>query len=60
MIKSWTTNGSGITDINGQMNLRGFGGTYDITITDPKTGKIWKRQATVKEQETNQTKIILD
>ncbi len=60
LIKSWTTTGWWLTDSEGKVNFRGFGGTYDVTITDPKTGLTWKRETTVKEQETNLVTIVLD
>ncbi|MBI4295658.1 MAG: hypothetical protein HY667_00930 [Chloroflexi bacterium] len=60
LIKKWTTTGWRLTDSKGQVSFRGFGGTYEITVTDPKTSRTWKREATIKEQEANPVTIVLD
>lgn len=35
LIASWTTNGSATTDENGVLEIRGFAGDYEITVTQP-------------------------
>ena len=60
LIKSWTTTGWWLTDSDGKVSFRGFGGNYDVIITDPKTGLTWKREAIIKEQETNLVSTVID
>lgn len=59
LIRSWTTSGTGVTDADGQVRFRGFGGVYKMTVTDPKTGKIQKQEFKVEEQKTNSFTITL-
>ncbi len=35
LLASWTTRGSGVTDENGELAIRGYGGEYDLEITTP-------------------------
>ena len=60
LIKSWTTTGTSLTDIEGQLSFRGFGGTYEVTISDPKTGLSRKQEITVEEQKHNFITIVFD
>jgi GH35 family endo-1,4-beta-xylanase len=60
MFNSWTTHGSHKTDTTGTIAFRGFGGVYELTITDPETGVILERTVSVKEQHTNTISIIVD
>lgn len=60
LIKSWTTTGWWLTDSNGKVSFRGFGGTYDVTITDPKTGRTKKQEIKVDEQKRNSITIVFD
>ncbi len=50
LIKEWTTTGDGKTDQDGALAFRGFGGDYEIQITDPKTGGRMYAQVHVTEQ----------
>ena len=52
--------GTGLTDSNGQFGFRGFGGTYEATISDPETGLIKKEELTVEEQKHNLITIVFD
>lgn len=38
LTKNWFSKGKGVTDSKGRLKIRGFGGSYDITVTDPKSG----------------------
>ncbi len=49
LIASWTTSGTGTTDANGELLLRGFGGDYDVTVTTP-SGQSWKSKVHVHER----------
>ena len=60
LIKSWTTNGVGMTDEKGQVSFRGFGGTYEVVVSDPETGLSKKQEVTVEEQKDNLITIVLD
>ena len=60
LIKSWMTTGTGVTNGKGQINFRGFGGTYEVTITNPETGLSQKQQITIEEQKDNLITIVLD
>lgn len=50
LIKEWTTTGDGETDQDGLLTFRGFGGDYEVQITDPKTGGRMYAQVHVTEQ----------
>ena len=60
LIKSWTTTGTGVTDEKGQVSFRGFGGTYEVIISDPETGLSKKQKVTVEEQNDNLITIMLE
>lgn len=60
LIRSWTTSGTAVTDANGQVSFRGFGGTYEVTVTDPKTGLSKKQEFQVHEQQPNSLTIKLE
>ena len=49
MIKNWTTNGTAVTDEEGQISFRGFGGTYEVVVNDPETGLSKKQEIAVQE-----------
>jgi GH35 family endo-1,4-beta-xylanase len=36
LMDEWTTKADSVTDANGQVDFRGFQGTYDITLTPPR------------------------
>lgn len=52
LIESWATSGSGVTDSNGEYNLKGFAGNYDVTVRTPE-GKKLRTTIHVSEQKTN-------
>ncbi|MEI6291079.1 MAG: hypothetical protein WCP19_11660 [Chloroflexota bacterium] len=52
LIHQWTSSGDGQTDSSGTMTFRGFGGDYDIQITNPKTGETMHTTVHVKEQQS--------
>jgi len=60
LIQSWTTTGIGITDEKGQISFRGFGGTYEVIITDSKTGLSKQQKITIDEQKDNLITIVFD
>lgn len=60
LIRSWTTSGTAVTDANGQVGFRGFGGIYEVTVTDPKTDLSKKQEFQVQEQLSNSLTIKLD
>ncbi|HPO14250.1 MAG TPA: endo-1,4-beta-xylanase [Candidatus Hydrogenedentes bacterium] len=56
---SWTTSSAqGTTTSSGIVTLRGFGGTYDVTITPPSGSSITK-QVTITERTTTTLNIAL-
>lgn len=59
LIQSWTTHGEQITDSNGRITFRGFGGIYTVAITD-ENGFIYNTTLEVKEQQSNTAFIIVD
>lgn len=52
LIRSWTTQGEGVTDPNGQLQIHGFGGKYDAVITDPATRAWMKTVFEIQEQQS--------
>ena len=52
LIQGWTTTGAGVTDSNGVMSLRGFGGEYEIVVSDPNTGESMITRLHVTEQKS--------
>lgn len=52
LIQGWTTTGAGVTDENGVMSLRGFGGEYEIEVSDPSTGESMTTRVHVTEQKS--------
>jgi len=58
LIKNWTTSGTAITNENGQINIRGFGGVYEVTMTDPRTGKSQKQEIEIQEQTQNTIRLV--
>jgi len=60
LIRSWTTIGTGLTDRNGQITFRGFGGSYQVVITNPDTGLSKKQEIKIEEQKDNLMTIVLD
>jgi uncharacterized protein (TIGR03437 family) len=58
LFNSWTTSGTGQTGSDGTLYFRGFGGTYDIAVTD-SFGRVWNNQAHVPEgQVTTLTTVV--
>jgi len=60
LIKGWTTSGMGFTDEKGQISFRGFGGTYEVLVTDPETGLSKRQEITIEEQKDNPIAIVID
>ena len=60
LINNWTTNGTGVTDDNGELMFRGFGGAYEIIISDPETGISIQREVVIEEQNDNVFTFVLD
>ncbi len=60
LTEGWTTSGTGITDSWGQVSFRGFGGTYEVTVTDPGTGRSKKQEVRVDEQRNRAVVISFD
>jgi len=58
LFQSWKTNGTGITNENGEISFRGFGGDYEINVTDRNTGKSVTQVVKVEEQKSNAVTII--
>lgn len=56
LIDSWHTSGTGITDNNGELGLKGFAGDYEISV-ETASGQNLKTQIHVSEQQTTQTEI---
>ncbi len=52
LMHAWTTVADGATDGNGQFAFRGFGGTYDITVTGPG-GQTTVQQVTLNADSSN-------
>ena len=60
LIKGWTTSGMGFTDEKGLISFRGFGGTYEVLVTDPETGLSKRQEITIEEQKDNPIAIVID
>ncbi|MFH1032299.1 MAG: endo-1,4-beta-xylanase [Chloroflexota bacterium] len=60
LINSWMTSGTSVTNDKGQVTFRGFGGTYDVTVTDIKTGLSKKQEVKIEEQKLNSITIVFD
>ena len=60
LIQSWTTNGTEVTDEKGQISFRGFGGKYEVVVSDPETGLSKEQEIDVEEQNNNLITIVLD
>jgi GH35 family endo-1,4-beta-xylanase len=58
LFKSWTTSSNGVTDANGELTLQGFGGKYEIVITDPNTKASMKTTFDVQEQKSETAQIV--
>ena len=56
LIDSWTTTGTGVSDSNGNYNLSGFAGDYNITVSTPD-GHSFKAMLHVTEQKTSKFTI---
>ena len=56
LIASWTTNGSAATDENGVLEIRGFAGDYEITVTQ-QDGTQTSSIVHICEQQDSQTEI---
>jgi hypothetical protein len=57
LIERWTTTGESVTDNNGVTTFRGFGGEYEVEITDPVSGKKMVTQVHVTEQNSTSETI---
>jgi endo-1,4-beta-xylanase len=60
LIHSWTTHGTQVTDANGRIAFRGFGGLYEVNVTDNETGLVYTGTLEVKEQKINDIHIVID
>ena len=40
LLASWTTHGVGMTDQDGELEIRGFGGRYDLRVTTPRGAEL--------------------
>jgi GH35 family endo-1,4-beta-xylanase len=60
LIRSWTTNGHSVTDARGQVVFRGFGGVYQVTVTDRESGLDLSLKIAVKERQSHQAYIVFD
>lgn len=60
LINNWTTNGTGVTDDNGELMFRSFGGAYEIIVSDPETGISIQREVVIEEQNDNVFTFVLD
>ncbi len=58
LMDSWTTTGTGMTSSDGALHIRGYGGTYELVITDPSTGARMKTQAEITEQMTQTATLV--
>lgn len=56
LINSWTTSCTGKTDENGEFELRGFAGDYEVTLETAK-GRTFETLIHVNEQQTNEITI---
>lgn len=52
LIKSWTTSGETVTDGNGILSFRGFGGNYELEIVNPDDGASMFTQVHLSEQDS--------
>lgn len=59
LIENWTTTGTGVTDENGQVTFRGFGGTYEVVVSDPETALSMEQEIIIEEQENNVLTLVL-
>ena len=59
LIKSWTTKGQDITDENGSLTFRGYGGDYELTIT-AQDGCVFHTRIHVTEGQTNVLDLTVD
>ncbi len=59
LIRGWTTNDAGVTDIEGRLRLRGFAGDYQVTVRDTLTGEATTLPARIREGELDTLTIDL-
>jgi hypothetical protein len=57
LVKNWTTTGEGVTDVNGAIIFKGFGGGYEIEIIDPVNRASMVTQVHVTEQKSTSAAI---
>jgi len=60
LIENWTTTGTGVTDENGQVTFQGFGGTYEVVVSDPETGLGMEQEIVIEEQKNNVFTLVLE
>ncbi|MDF1499831.1 MAG: hypothetical protein P1P76_05110 [Anaerolineales bacterium] len=51
MIRSWTNSGQGILNSEGQIEILGFGGEYEVVIEDPETDRRMATNVHLREGE---------
>ncbi|MBT9557410.1 MAG: hypothetical protein IV100_15325 [Myxococcales bacterium] len=59
LIRGWTTNTSGATDLEGRLRLRGFAGDYQVTVRDALTGEATTLPARIREGELDTVYVDL-
>jgi len=57
LIGSWKTTGTGVTNENGEFELRGFAGDYDITLVS-SDGRSCRTKIHIFEQECDEVTIV--
>ena len=55
LIADWTTTGKGETDAAGQVIIRGYGGEYDLTVT--QDSQTWRGTFHIWEQQINEFNV---
>jgi DNA-binding beta-propeller fold protein YncE/GH35 family endo-1,4-beta-xylanase len=58
LINSWTTSGNGVTGDDGALQIRGYGGGYNLVITDPSTGTRMQTQVEIAEQQSQTVTLV--
>jgi len=59
LIKSWTTEGKGETNESGSLIFRGFGGDYELTITN-QDGRVFHTRTHITEGQNNVLNLTVD
>ena len=59
LIRSWTTEGTGVTDEKGSLAFRGYGGDYELTATT-QDGRVFHSRIHVTEGRDNALRVTVD